>query len=321
MFNDEQFRPLLDAIPNGMMAIDEAGIITFVNSRIETMFGYSREELIGRGVEFLVPERFRAAHPALRDHFAKSLQTGPMGCGRGLSGLRKDTTEFPVEIGLNLFRTCDRVLVVASVIDITERERDEDRVRFIMDELSHRSKNLLMIVLGIANQTVRTGDLQKLESRLMALARSHDLLEENRWAGARVEALIYAQLGLFADVIDRVDAAGPLIMLRPEAAQSIGLALHELVTNAMNFGALSSPEGRVAIRWDIDDQQTRKKFWISWQERGGPPVSPPGHKGFGCRLLSRIGTEAAAVEGALVFAPEGFSWRFETDEQSVTALV
>lgn len=95
MLNDEQFRLLLDAVPNGMMVTDEAGVITFVNSEIEKMFGYSREELIGRGLEVLIPERFRAAHPGLRRHLAKSPQSRPMGQGRDLFGLRKKRHRIP----------------------------------------------------------------------------------------------------------------------------------------------------------------------------------------------------------------------------------
>ena len=318
MFNDEQFRLLLDAMPNGMVVTDEAGVITFVNSEIEKMFGYTREELSGRGVEVLIPERFRAGHPDLRDRFVKSPQPRPLGQGHDLFALRKNATEFPVEIGLNPFRSGDRLLVVACVVDIGERKRKEEHIQSIMHELSHRSKNLLTVVLGIANQTMRTGDIKKFESRLMALACCHDLLVEEGWEGASIEALVIAQLKPFADAADRIDAAGPSIMLHPEAAQNIGLALHELATNAMKYGALSSPEGRVVIRWDIDDQQTRKIFRLYWEERGGPPVNPPAHEGFGHRLLNRLGKEMMAdTEASLVFAPEGVSWRFECDEQII----
>ena len=156
-----KLRLILDAVPNGMMVIDERGVIVFVNSHIEQMFGYSREELIGRDVEALIPERFRAAHPGLRRHYANRPQPRPMGQGRDLFGLRKNATEFPVEIGLNPFYSGDRLLVAACVIDITERKRNEEHIQFIMHELSHRSKNLLTIVLGIANQTMRSGDVQQ----------------------------------------------------------------------------------------------------------------------------------------------------------------
>ena len=117
---EEQFRLLFEAAPNGMIVTDHGGIITFVNRQTEKLFGYSRGELIGRSVEVLVPERFQGAHPSLRARFARQPETRAMGVGRDLYGLRKNKTEFPVEIGLNPFRSGDRLLVVASVVDITE---------------------------------------------------------------------------------------------------------------------------------------------------------------------------------------------------------
>jgi PAS domain S-box-containing protein len=331
---EEQFRLLFEAAPNGMIVTDHDGVITFVNSRVEKLFGYWRGELIGRSVEVLVPERFQGAHPSLRAQFAKQPETRAMGAGRDLYGLRKNKTEFPVEIGLNPFRSGGRLLIVASVIDITERKRNEehirfiterkrneDHIRFIMDDLPHRSKNLLMVVLAIASQTVQRatsfGEFQKdFESRLMAIARSHDVLVEKGWSGASIEALIFAQLKPFiGESATRLDVAGPPIMLVPEAAQNIGLALHELATNATKYGALSSPEGCIVIRWDVDDRQTPKKFRLSWHEQGGPPVNPPTHQGFGHRVLSHIAQGSSDTGVGLMFAPEGFAWSFECEEQ------
>ena len=320
---EEQFRLLFEAAPNGMIVTDDDGVITFVNRQVEKLFGYARGELIGRSVEVLVPDRFRGAHPSLRARFAGRPETRAMGAGRDLYGLRKNKTEFPVEIGLNPFRSGDRLLVVASVIDISERKRHEDHIRFIMDELSHRSKNLLSVVLAIAHQTVEQatsfGEFQaNFESRLMALARSHDLLVEQGWSGASIEALIFAQLKPFmGEPAARLDVAGPPIMLTPLAVQNIGLALHELAANAMKYGALSSPKGRIVIRWEIDDRQLPNKFRFWWQEEGGPPVTPPTHLGFGHKVLSHIAQGLPDTSGGLMFAPEGFAWRFECAEQLV----
>lgn len=156
---------------------------------------------------------------------------------------RTNKSEFPVEIGLNLVRSGDRLMVVASVVDITERKRHEEHICFIMDELSHRSRNLLSVVLAIANQTVEQatsfGEFQaNFESRFMALARSHDLLVEQGWSGASIEALIFAQLKPFMEEpATRLDVAGPPIMLTPLAAQNIGLVLHELAMNAYEITA------------------------------------------------------------------------------------
>ena len=178
------------------------------------------------------------------------------------------------------------------MIDITERKRNEEHIRFIMDELSRRSKNLLTVVLAIANRTVEHamsfGEFQaNFEGRLMALARSHDLLIERGWTGATIETLIFAQLKPFLDdPALRVDIEGPPITLAPQAAQNIGLAFHELATNAMKYGALSSPEGRIVIRWDVDDRQTPRKFRLSWHEQGGPHVNPPTHEGLATGFLA-----------------------------------
>lgn len=319
--SDSELRLLFEAAPTGMIVIDQAGVIAFANKQIEELFGYSRGELIGRSVEILIPDRFRAGHPAKRAAFVKTPTTRPMGAGRDLFGMRKNGTEFPIEIGLNPFRSGDRLLVVGSIIDITERKRNEEHIRVIMNELSHRSKNLLMVVLAIANQTVQRatsfGEFQRnFENRLLAIARCHDLLVEKGWEGALIESLIFAQFKPFIDdPALRVDAVGPPIMLNPDAAQNIGLALHELATNSMKYGALSSPDGQIVIRWNIDALQTPKKFRFSWEERGGPRVAPPTHEGFGHKLLSRLASGTSDTEIKLAFAPEGFTWSIECQEQ------
>lgn len=318
--SDRELRLMFEATPTGMIVTDQAGVITFVNVQLEKLFGYPRSELIGKPVEILIPERSRAGHPALRDAFMARPETRGMGKARELHGKRKDGTEFPVEIGLNPFLSGDRLLVVGSVIDITERKRHEEHIRTIMNELSHRSKNLLMVVMAIANQTVRRattfGEFQKhFENRLLAISRCHDLLVEKGWTGASIEALIFAQLRPFMDDSnDRIDAAGPPIVLNPDAAQNIGLVLHELATNAMKYGALSSPEGQIIIRWDVDQQHAPKKFRMSWRERGGPQVTPPKHTGFGHKLLSRFASGAPDTQVELAFAPEGFVWSLECQE-------
>jgi two-component sensor histidine kinase len=156
-----------------------------------------------------------------------------------------------------------------------------------------------------ASRATSFGEFQhNFENRLLAIAGFHDLLVERGWAGASIEALISLQLKLFMDdPTSRVDAAGPPIMLNPDAAQNIGLALHELATSSMKYGALSSPEGQVVIRWDIDELQTPKKFRFSWQERDGPLVEPPTHEGFGHKLLTHIASETPDTEIRLAFTP------------------
>src|SRR3990172_9434360 len=120
---EEQFRVLFEAAPNGVMAVDAAGCIVLLNAQVEKMFGYSREELIGRPVEVLVPVRFRRGHAGLRKSFAAVPQMRPMGTGLDLLAARKDGSEFPVEVGLNSTDTSMGNVVVATIVDVTERKR------------------------------------------------------------------------------------------------------------------------------------------------------------------------------------------------------
>lgn len=131
--NEDTFRLLVEAAPNAIVVIDEDGAIALVNSQTEKLFGYSRDELVGQPVEVLVPARFRAGHPRLRQNFFTDARARPMGAGRDLYGLRKDGSEFPVEIGLNPIRTERGMLILSAIVDITERQRAERRFRLAIE--------------------------------------------------------------------------------------------------------------------------------------------------------------------------------------------
>ena len=210
-------------------------------------------------------------------------------------------------------RTLDAVTTTARVLEQHDRDRDdrEAHVRLIMRELSHRSKNLLAIVLAIARQTARHtrsfNDFEaRFNARLQALADAHDLLVEQQWGGAVLSDLVNAQLSAFG--LDRVTCRGDRIMLRTEAVQNIALALHELATNASKYGALSVPTGKVHIDWGYEtDGANERVLRLTWRESGGPPVTPPTGKGFGCFVLDRV-TVNALGEGGLQFKPDGVVW-------------
>jgi PAS domain S-box-containing protein len=131
--SEEQFRLIVEAAPNGIVVVNETGEILLVNIEIEKMFGYIRADLIGRPVEILVPERFRHRHPSFRGDFMRQPEARPMGAGRDLFGLRKDGSEFPVEIGLKPIQTGQGTLILSSVVDITERKRAEERFRLVVE--------------------------------------------------------------------------------------------------------------------------------------------------------------------------------------------
>ncbi|WP_342106152.1 GAF domain-containing protein [Methylobacterium sp. SI9] len=186
----------------------------------------------------------------------------------------------------------DRVQIAVARV---QAEADQ---RVLNEELSHRLKNTLAMVISIASQTLRTvpdrAPVEAFERRIHALASAHDVLLRQSWAAAPAREVMRAVL-VNAGHGDRVDVAGPKLDLGTRATLSLSLLLHELATNAAKYGALSVPGGRVAIDWRLEGQGEESEVTLDWTERGGPPPVPPattGRKGFGSRLirLGLIGT-------------------------------
>jgi PAS domain S-box-containing protein len=206
----------------------------------------------------------------------------------------------------------DRAIRMAGIaLDVTERKRAEEHVRVVMSELSHRTKNLMAVVQAIAWQTAqRSVGLEDFEQhftqRLEALARSHDLLVNRNWEGVVLEDLVRAQLAPFLDsASERLAAHGPALLLMPQGAQDLGLALHELATNASKYGALSVASGKIDIGWAID---RGNRFQMTWRETGGPAVRPPTRNGFGFTVITSTLSRAFNGEAKLGYSPEGVTW-------------
>jgi PAS domain S-box-containing protein len=201
------------------------------------------------------------------------------------------------------------VSVTGTVQDITERKEREEKERVLMEEINHRAKNMLSVVDSIAQQTAAQNPadfIERFSRRIRALSANQDLLVRNSWDGVAIEDLVRAQLAPFGDLIGtRVAVQGPKLRLSPASAQAIGLALHELSTNAGKYGALSADSGHLDIAWGID----RRTFNISWAERDGPPVCAPKHLGFGTVVTKAMAE--SSVDGAvdLDYAPSGLTWR------------
>ena len=199
---------------------------------------------------------------------------------------------------------------VSVIEDISARKHAEQQVHLLMREANHRAKNMLGLVQAIAHQTAARDPehfMGRFTDRIQALAANQDLLIRNEWHGADVADLVRAQLAHFADLIgSRIAVDGPKLHLNGAAAQAIGLALHELATNASKYGALSTDTGRVDIRWEMTNGDT---FAMSWTERGGPPVSPPERRGFGVVVMKAMAERS--VDGAvdLDYAASGVTWR------------
>ncbi len=212
-----------------------------------------------------------------------------------------------------------RTLVAAAL----ERKRSEDQVRFLMRELSHRAKNQLAVVVAMARRTAERSegiaDFERVFSeRLMALARSTDLLVNQDWRGVSLAELVDAHLKPFAASNRvRLVVEGPRADLGPDAAQSIGLALHELATNASKYGALSVPAGKVTIRWHHVDGD-RGRLRIEWSESGGPPVVEPTRTGFGSIVIQRTVAQSLGGEVTHEYRAEGVFWAIEIPVASLS---
>ena len=207
------------------------------------------------------------------------------------------------------------VEMIGTVRDITDHKLHDIHLHMLLREITHRSKNLLAIIQAMARQTVKDSltaeDFEhRLSLRLRGLAASHELLAAQDWHGAHIEELVKGQLGHVLEThASRIAFKGPSLFLKPEAAQNIGLALNELATNAVRFGALSNEEGRVEITWSLDGlEQPSRRLHLTWDETGGPAVSPPRRQGFGHRVVERVAARALDGSVSLTFAPSGLQW-------------
>lgn len=195
-----------------------------------------------------------------------------------------------------------------STEDIHQEKTAQDRLTLMVLELNHRVKNNLVTVQSIMVQTLRgfpgsAEALEALQRRISALASAHDILTREQWEGAGIGEVAHGVLDALSGARDRVSVAGPRIRLRPNVALSLSMAFHELGTNALKYGALSQPPGRVELQWSL--QPGAGDLLIEWREVGGPPVQAPTARGFGSRLLERAVPAELNGQVQMEFAPDG----------------
>ena len=200
------------------------------------------------------------------------------------------------------------------VLDRTEaHKKAEEQIRLLMNEVNHRSKNLLSVVTAIAQQTAASSPrefMKKFSSRVQALAVNHDLLVKSQWRSIDAFELIRGQLAHFGDLVGkRILFDGPPIRVSSAAAQSIGMVVHELSTNTVKYGALSGEEGRIDIGWEIDSSGAEPVFSICWTERNGPPIVESTHRGFGTTVVTKMVEMSLDGETVLDYTSTGLIWR------------
>jgi PAS domain S-box-containing protein len=216
--------------------------------------------------------------------------------------------------------------ITGVVSDITERRRGQERQHLLIRELHHRVKNTLATVQAIVGSTARTASsieefYDSFVGRIVSLAHTHNLLTEDYWQTASLEELLRNELGPYEDGAKRVSFEGPAVELPSEIAVPIGMAIHELTTNAIKHGALSTSAGRVDVSWEVRGSAEQPLFHFAWTESGGPPVHRPKRQGFGSRLLQRVLTAQAQADVDMHFDEAGLRFTMVMPLPRDTALL
>jgi PAS domain S-box-containing protein len=309
LVSEIRYRRLFETAHDGVLLLDPGTRkIIDANPFMTQMLGYPHDELVGKELFEIGLLKDEAASKEMFRKLSQANQVRYENLPLESQGGRHQD----VEVVANLYEENGRRVIQCNIRDITERRQSEEHVRMLMAEVNHRAKNLLAVVQAVAYQTAKHGDpatlVARLSDRIAGLAAGQDLLVKNQWQGVDLSDLVTAQLAHFKDLIGtRVLLHGLPARLTAEAAQGIGMALHELATNSAKYGALSNGTGRVNIMWHVT-ADTKPEFSMSWLEDGGPAVAVPTRKGFGQIVIGRMAEAAVQGVAEIIFRERGVSW-------------
>jgi PAS domain S-box-containing protein len=297
---------LVVASHDAIISTSPTGDIETWNPGAEAMFGYDSKEAVGKSLAILVP-------PDRKSELEHKLGAAMQGqtVKKETVRLHKDGTSIDVSSTAAPIMTGTRITSVSVTMeDIRDRKRRERHIMLLNRELAHRVKNTLAVIQSIANQTLRASPEPEafrvaFQWRLQALAAANDLLMQTNWEGTELGEFIERQLApLMPKASMRLEKQGPHVMVPADLSVPLGLALHELGTNATKYGAWSLPSGKVKLDWALKQPapDRPKRLMLKWSEHHGPEVVPPVHRGFGTTLIER-GIPDAIVERS--FQPDG----------------
>lgn len=327
---EQRFRQVVESAPNAIVMVNIEGVIEMVNTQTERIFGYLRAEILGKSIEVLIPERFRPQHPGLRKFFFADPHSRPMGKGRDLYALRKDGSEFPVEIGLNPFESDEGTKVLSAIVDISDRKLKEQKIQaaleeknILLGEIHHRVKNNLQIVHSLLDlQSTRIQDdavlemLRDSQNRIRSMALIHQTLyQSNDFARVNfsnvLEALVPSLVESYGidsgAVVFSINANEVLLPLN--IAIPCGLIVNELVTNALKH---AFPEGRQGeIRIELLKQDTQILLSVSDNGAGVPAdFDLKKRNTLGLQLVSLLADQISAHLSIARANPTRFSLTF-----------
>jgi len=321
------FEAVLSSAMDAIVTTDDKQNIVFFNNAAELMFGMSSSEAIGQPLVVLIPEAARGGHEKHVQLFRDTGVTGrKMGALGAISGRRSNGETFRIEASISQAWVDGKWLATVILRDITERLANEEARILLAQEVDHRAKNALAVVHAIVKLTDAESTEKYIEAitgRLDTLARAHSLLAKGSWTGGDLRQVIEEEL-LGFQATGQVSFDGPSVTLSVKSVQPLSMLFHELATNAVKHGALSSVEGSVAIRWSINDLGS---LLLRWNEIGGPQVLAPERKGFGSSLIGSLGEQLRSqatsnwLRAGLEFSIELPAGSFNVQRQQVDARV
>lgn len=303
------------AIDYAIISMDLDGLVTSWNEGARRILGWTAEEMVGRpATTFFVAEDREEGIPQRE-------MTAALSEGHGSDErwhLRKDGSIFWASGEMMALRADDDTVIgfIKILRDRTQERDQADRQRLLMHELGHRMKNTLSVVQSIATQSLRNAAslddaAEKLQSRISAYAKAHDILLQKNWVSATLGNIVEAaKINIGLENSERIKVEGPDVELGPQAALSFSLVLHELLTNASKYGALSNSDGHIEVSWKIEPRAGENYLLSSWREVGGPAVANPTHNGFGSRMIAS--SLQAYGDVAVRYEPEGVVVTTET---------
>jgi PAS domain S-box-containing protein len=308
---EEWYHSLLEALPAAIYTTDAEGRVTFFNQAAVELSG--RRPSLGSDEWCVTWRLFSADGKPLRHEdcpMAIALKTGKPVRGAEKIAERPDGTRVPILPYPTPLRDGAGALIgaVNMLVDITEQKRAGEQKTLLLRELAHRVNNTFAVILAITQQSLRTSSspaafAETFTARLQALAHAHNLLLAQDWAGADLAELAKGQVAPFRpDAGERLKIQGPRVMLGPAQVIALGAVLHELATNACKYGALSVPDGKVELSWDLALDDGIEQLRLIWAERDGPAVKRPSKGGLGSRIIRR-GLPNAKIDWG--FTPRG----------------
>jgi len=311
----QRLAAIVESSEDAIVSKDLNGIITSWNASAERIFGYSADEVIGKPVTILIPPDHVDEEPRLLERIRRGERTDHYETIRR----RKDGSLIPVSLTISPIRDASGQIIGASKIarDNTERKRAEERQQILVGEMRHRAGNLAALINALANQSRPKNSpevdqyVERFLGRMRSVLAAGELVLASSSRTPDLADIARSALKPFADMYapTRIKSSGPSLAISEQVGAGLALAIHELATNAVKYGALSTEEGSVTLSWTIRPEGSDKRVEIEWLEQGGPDVRAPERPGFGTRVIRSTLSGAKDGTVSLDFAPQGLCCR------------